>query len=157
MLETTQRYRFFELIEELHRELDLELPERQVDAQQPAVMTVEMHGEIFEVTHGTGSGDDRLVCSCRLGPIEADQMSQVLQSVLRLNHELGPGSGAGFCADENERELLYVSCLPLQGLTGAQLFEHLAQVGAAAANWRDSGVLGEPDTGDDPDAAHYPN
>ena len=55
----------------------------------------------------------------------------------------------------NERELLYVSCLPLEGLTGAQLFEHLAQVAAAAANWRDSGVLGEAHDGDDLDMAGH--
>lgn len=152
------RAHFLELIDELHRQGDLDSPDCAVDATQSAVVTADLAGARFVIEHAPDRTSDRLTCHCRLGGIAPGHADQVLREVLQMNHRFAasdPGGGTRFCLDSHERVLQLSFCLALQGLDAVSLHEHLAVMAELVSPWLDGGVLVDADgeSADDLDLA----
>jgi hypothetical protein len=132
------RGRFIELVDGLHRELSVVPPARNHDDESALVLSVQLDGTSFELTHEPSPCPERLMLECRLGHIGSATSHWSLEQLLYVNHELSHEAGAAFGADLQSGEVIYGICLSLAHMLPTSLVEQMKSIANLATNWRDT-------------------
>jgi hypothetical protein len=135
---SSSRDEFIELVEGLHRELGIDAPARGHDERAPLIMSLEIDGTRFSLTHDLEPAPDRIMLDCMLGEVPASMRESAAVSLLQWNHALRGDGGAAFAADAQTDEPVFGICIELAQASPAYVLGVFSQMRNMVSSWRDA-------------------
>jgi hypothetical protein len=128
---------FLDVVDDIGRQLDAEPVERGRHDGLPLEIELDVDGHVVDLFHDWSSGPNRITAHVRCGSIPEEGAAYALKRLLEAQHQADPCEGKSFGMDAETGELLFVTSMELNDLSGMELLARLRKTFRALAALRD--------------------
>lgn len=131
------RQNFIALAEDVFRQLGFPPPAMTHEESLPLAMELEIENLQFELLHSSTDQPERILVSCKLGPLPDEALTQGLRRLLQANLVLARTHEASYGIDPDKQILHCMFQEVLAESNAVDLLASMREIASSSAHWKD--------------------